>query len=216
MSTYNFLILKHNNHQPAGAKWPVVLCRGASAGAGISYLRDNPATTMIIVNDWRKKFPEELITEERLTVNFLTDMAGRQFVFGNVEPKPIEMRCRRAWDEIVTGKLKANKEKFEALRHLWNENPDTGLRAIAWTSLTYGSMIIYGFDVWDSDYYGTPMSMNIEKKIKKGLKRRDKWLEALDVWIRLTPEVAYLFYTASEHLPTRITNHLNVDFKIIR
>ena len=215
MSTYNFLILKHN-HQPGSPKWPVVLCRGASAGAGIDYLRDNPTTTMIIVNDWRKKFPEELITEERLTVNFLTDMSGRNFMFGNTEPVPVEMRCRRAWSDIITGKLKENKEKFEALRYLWNENPDTGLRAIAWTSLIYGSMIIYGFDVWDTDYYGTDTDDHIKKKIKKGLKHRDKWLEALGDWIRLTPEVAYLFYTASEHLPARIGRHPNVDFKIIR
>ena len=215
MSTYNFLILKHN-YLSGGSKPPVVLCRGASAGAGIAYLRDNPTTTMIIVNDWRKNFPEELITEERLTINFLTDLAGRHFMFGNTEPMPVEMRCRRAWDEIVDSKLKGNKEKFEALRHLWNENPDTGLRAIAWTSLTYGSMIIYGFDVWDTDYYGTDMDEGIKKKIKKGLKHRDKWLEALDDWIRLTPEVTYFFHTSSEHLPTQICDHPNVDFKIIR
>jgi len=215
MSTYNFLILKHN-HQPGGVKWPVVLCRGASAGAGIAYLRDNPTATMIIVNDWRKKFPMELITEERLTVNFLTDMAARKFLFGNVEPKPIEMRCRYAWDDLVTAKLKADKEKFIALRHLWNENPDTGLRAIAWTSLMYGSMVIYGFDVWDTDYYGADKNEDIKKKIKKGLKNRDKWLAALDDWIRLTPEVAYLFYTASEYLPMRIGDHPNVDFEIVR
>lgn len=171
---------------------------------------------MIIVNDWRKKFPEELITEERLTVNFLTDLSARHFMFGNTKPMPVKMRSRRAWDAIATGKLKANKEKFEALRYLWNENPDTGIRAIAWTSLTYGSMIIYGFDVWDTDYYGADMDEGIKKKIKKGLKHRDKWLEALDAWIRLTPEVTYFFHTSSEHLPTRIGDHPNVDFKIIR
>tara|TARA_B100000700_G_scaffold324626_1_gene431287 strand:+ start:9076 stop:9804 length:729 start_codon:yes stop_codon:yes gene_type:complete len=217
----------------------IILCRGASAQDGIALAEKHPETDLIVVNDWEGQFPTSIIERGKRsgkTTNFLTSLGDRQFRFGERTPyptnKPIrrynikDIRANHAYYNIDKSILPDQNKSFD---YLWNENPDTGLRAICYASFFYDNVIVAGLDFWEADYYMLPVDhskdntrervdfrKNTAKKIKKGNHQRPDFIDALCEWMGVTKDTNYFYYTFSESFRTESYNITNCSVSNIR
>jgi hypothetical protein len=179
----------------------VVVCRGKSYELLEESTWPDVCQVLVVVNDWSPgPLPEIVMEYKQKSVNYLTNMGARRPRW-KIKDIPV-LRSAHALSINKQIIKELDDQSYNAFHLLWGTK-DTGLRAIAISSLRCGTVVIAGLDFWEAPYWpgdSKDIKRKTSSKMKKGLKHKDVWLNAFTDFMKDMSYTKFVFYTYSTSL----------------